>query len=229
LSQIRNVSHHSRDWKISTPLVLIASRAFSFFGARASGDNAYYLIFKYTINFVQLLIETISNEELNQIINNNETNESETLSRNLQALKVSFQNKRAGYLQALKAYNKAIAINPKDSYLYSRQGDVLFKLDGCPAAIDSLNKAILMNPVGLFYRQRAIVYLALKELEKAEADYNRYQELDPTSYNADQLSSGFSNKNYLTQWLQETESQKQQLLQLDRTLDFPGDCLSGNY
>jgi tetratricopeptide (TPR) repeat protein len=178
-------------------------------------------------------IGTISNEDLERARNNTETYENETLSSKLQALNVFLQNQKSGYLQALEAYNKAImiaiAINLEDSHLYSRQGDVLFKLDRCPVAINSLNKAISINPIGLFYRQRAIAYLALKELEKAEADYNRYRELDPTSYSLDKLNSVFSNRIYLNQWLQIFDSQKQQLLQLandsDVTLDFPGDCL----
>lgn len=172
------------------------------------------------------IIGTISNEDLNEAINNSGANESETLSSKLQAIK-------AGYLQALEAYNKAIAINPKDSYLYSRQGNVLFYLDRCSAAIESFNKAISINPIGLYYRQRTIAHLALRELEKAETDYNRYRELDPTSYSRDNFRSVFLSRNNLNQWVQMSDIQKQQLLQLTEdsggTLDFPGDCLSSNY
>ena len=151
----------------------------------------------------------------------------------VQDFKNLFATKKVGYMQALKAYNQAITINSQDSFLFSRQGDVLFFLDRCAEAIDSFSKAIAINPKGLYYRQRAIAYLALKELDKAIADYNRYRELSPTSYNEDVLKSLFQNKTSLIQWLNLSNSQKQKFIQLseasEEILDFPRDCSSSNY
>lgn len=132
------------------------------------------------------------------------TNESQVL---------PLSNRKSGFLQALAAYDKAISINSKDSLLHKKRGDTLFFLDRCPEAIDSFNQAISINPLGFYYRKRALIYLALGELEKAEADYNRFRELDSTelsSENFDPVNSVFLNRNSLQQWYQSVQNSEEQ-------------------
>ena len=132
--------------------------------------------------------------------------------------------------QALEAYDKAIAIKPDisednslyrqkvigNSFLYSKKAGWLSVSESgqCLAALDSMNKAISINPIGSFYRQRALILLALQDLDKAEADYNRYRELDPISHSDDVFKSIFLNRNNLTQWLLTSQIQKQQFTQI---------------
>ena len=111
--------------------------------------------------------------------------------------------------KAVTAYDRAIAIKPENSFLYSKKAHALFVSGQCPAAIESLDKAIALEPLGSYYRQKAIVYLALKDIDNAEANYSRYREQNPISHESDFLKSVFADRNSLEQLLQTSETEKE--------------------
>ena len=115
---------------------------------------------------------------------------------------------KLGAEEALIAYDKAIALKPENSFLYSRKSHALFLSGQCPAAIESLDEAIAIEPLGSYYRQKAIIYLALKDLDKAEANYARYREQNPIADDRDSLRSIFSNRNSLEQWLETSDKEE---------------------
>jgi len=130
---------------------------------------------------------------------------------------IKFQDlQKSSINQMMRAYDRAISIKPENSFLHSKKAVGLFfglGSGGCLAAIDSINEAIGISPhVGQYYRQRAIIYLFLRELDKAETDYNHYRKLDPISYNDDVLKSIFFDRNSLAQWVKDFESKRAQWL-----------------
>jgi len=82
--------------------------------------------------------------------------------------------------RALADYNKAIKVNPKNSFAYSNRGNLWFwRRDYNPAMAD-FNKAIELNPKDDFtYYHRGDLWFMKGDYDRAIADYNKEIELNP--------------------------------------------------
>lgn len=84
------------------------------------------------------------------------------------------------YDEALKSYNKAIEINPKNDWAWYSKGSALSKLKRFVEAVESFNKAIEINPESDFYR--ITLGDTLEDLERykeALRSYDKAIELNP--------------------------------------------------
>jgi tetratricopeptide (TPR) repeat protein len=80
------------------------------------------------------------------------------------------------YRTALDLANAAIAANPYP-VSYSERGAIYYALHQYEESIDDFTAAIRRQPNnGDFYSQRAVVYEAMNEIEKADADRARAQQ-----------------------------------------------------
>ena len=87
--------------------------------------------------------------------------------------------------RALDIVNKGKALNETDKGLINMELDIYLKQGKSKELITKLDKAIADDPGNtVYYFARAISYEGLKELELAEADYDKILEIDPTYYDA---------------------------------------------
>lgn len=90
--------------------------------------------------------------------------------------------------EAIKACQKAIAINPDDAMTYRRMGFAYYCLERNAEAIDAYKKAIAIEPnYAWSYAVMAHAYEGLKRYAEAIAAYEQYFRLEPTSPQADSL------------------------------------------
>ena len=162
-------------------------------GAKTARENFSPLANTSIENFEQTFYESLS--------------QSQSQSKNNQ-LSLDRKAQKSGAEKALVAYDRAIALKPENSFLYSRKSHALFLSGQCPAAIEALDRAIAIEPLGSYYRQKAIIYLALEDLDKAEANYAHYREQNPIPDDRDSLRSIFSNRNSLEQWLDASDTEE---------------------
>jgi len=88
------------------------------------------------------------------------------------------------YEESLKVSNEIIRLFPKNANVYVFKYYALDKLEKKQESLDSINKAIELEPSFLNYLMRAISYYTLKDYQKAMADLDTVLELDPTFFNA---------------------------------------------
>ena len=87
--------------------------------------------------------------------------------------------------KALDIINKGKALNETDKNLINKELDIYLKQGRSAELITKLDKEIKDDPGNtIYYFARAISYEGLKDLDKAEADYNKILEIDPTYYDA---------------------------------------------
>jgi len=84
------------------------------------------------------------------------------------------------YIDAEKAYSKAIELNPQDAYAYSNRGVIYDKLGNTQQAINDYNRAIELNPqLAYAYYNRGVTYGEIGNYQQAIIDYNKAIELNP--------------------------------------------------
>ena len=93
--------------------------------------------------------------------------------------------------KALAAYNKATALNPSDSMLYSSKAYLLAELSRPQEAIEAYSQAIKIDPTSIMgYHGRSIVYCQIGNKQKAEADLNSAKKLGDVNYAQDEPVCG---------------------------------------
>jgi len=100
------------------------------------------------------------------------------------------------YTDAVKAFSKAIELNPQSANAYYNRGVAYYKLGNKQQAIKNYNTAIELNPqYVLAYTSRGNVYSDFGNYQQAIKDYNKAIELNP------QYASAYNNRGivYFTQ------------------------------
>jgi len=84
------------------------------------------------------------------------------------------------YQEAIKDYNKAIELNPKDAEAYYNRGLAKVKLGDYRGAIEDFNKAIEINPkIAEAYNNRGVAKGDLGDYRGEIEDYNKAIEINP--------------------------------------------------
>lgn len=87
--------------------------------------------------------------------------------------------------KALETIVKGKELNEADKSLINMELDIYLKQGRSKELITKLDKAIADDPGNtIYYFARAISYEGLKDMDKAEADYDKILEIDPTYYDA---------------------------------------------
>ena len=90
----------------------------------------------------------------------------------------SLCEKSGNYDEALKYYNQAIAINPKNALAYIDRGNARSKLGDNEGAIKDFNQAIAINPKNaIAYDSRGLARKEIGDKAGAASDYSKYLEL----------------------------------------------------
>lgn len=88
--------------------------------------------------------------------------------------------------QALQLVNKAIEIDGKNAYAYSRRGEIYLQMRHLTEAFGDYDKAIRLDPENaLMYNCRAIAYYTIQHPDEAIMDYNdaiKYAKNDSLKY-----------------------------------------------
>lgn len=94
---------------------------------------------------------------------------------------------RGDFENAIVNFNKAIALNPEDSYFYTNRGFAFAELGDLASALADFNKAIELNPEDyIAYNNRGHVYYSTRDYDRAIADYTKAIYINPDnalSYN----------------------------------------------
>lgn len=91
-------------------------------------------------------------------------------------LRMNNQNK-----EAIRFFNMAIQLNPKDPFNYNERGDIYFELKFIEKAFQDYNMAIKRAPKNSRpYTARGIQYMELKKYSKALTDFNKAISLEPS-------------------------------------------------
>ncbi|MCD8031662.1 MAG: tetratricopeptide repeat protein [Bacteroides sp.] len=87
--------------------------------------------------------------------------------------------------EAIKAYTKAIELNPQYDTAYYNRGVVKSNLGNKKGAIEDYDKAIEINPhFAVYYNNRGIAKSAIGDFEGEIHDYHMAIRINPTYYNA---------------------------------------------
>lgn len=87
---------------------------------------------------------------------------------------------RREYEEAVKNYDKAIELNPKDATIYRRRGFARLNLDRYEEAMKDFNKAIHLNPMdAVTYRGRGFAETNLKRYKEAIENFDKAINLNP--------------------------------------------------
>ena len=87
------------------------------------------------------------------------------------------------YKDAVKYFDIAVGLNPKNEIAYHWRGYVNDYLSNYGTAIDDYSKAIQLNPKDfMLYRRRGWSYRALGKYEMSVADYNKAIQINPKDY-----------------------------------------------
>jgi tetratricopeptide (TPR) repeat protein len=81
---------------------------------------------------------------------------------------------------AVSSLRQAILLDPRNIDLYLDFANISFAHDSFQVGIDVINEGIGLEPnAAPLYLARGVLYVQLSEYDKAEADFERAQELDP--------------------------------------------------
>jgi tetratricopeptide (TPR) repeat protein len=84
------------------------------------------------------------------------------------------------YQQGIKDFNRALELDPTDLETWSNLGLAKIHSGSPTEGIEALNEALRMNPdFSNAYCNRGYGWLALDEIEKAQADFDKALEMDP--------------------------------------------------
>ena len=82
---------------------------------------------------------------------------------------------------AVSTLRQAILLDPKNIDLYLDFANIAFAHQSFPVGIEIINDGLVLLPIAApLYVARGILYVQLAEYDKAEADFERANELDPT-------------------------------------------------
>jgi serine/threonine protein kinase len=91
-------------------------------------------------------------------------------------------HRKAGrYREAIAAYDRAIALDPKYALAYNNRGNIYSDLKEYRQAIVDFNRAISLDPNAVRYGNRGLAYYHLKDYLRAIQDFSHALQLDPTS------------------------------------------------
>jgi Flp pilus assembly protein TadD len=77
----------------------------------------------------------------------------------------------AKYADAINAFNSAIAMDPKNPFLWDRRGCAYTSLGNHMQAISDFTKAISLSPMnGFYYCERGLAYCGLRDLSAMKSD-----------------------------------------------------------
>lgn len=82
--------------------------------------------------------------------------------------------------RAVSTLRQAILLDPKNVNLYLDFATIAFAHQSFQAGIEVLNDAIGLHPTAPLYVARGVLYVQLAEYDKAEADFEKANELDPS-------------------------------------------------
>ena len=83
--------------------------------------------------------------------------------------------------QAVSTLRQAILLDPRNVDLYLDFANISFAHDSFQVGIDVINEGIGLQPnAAPLYLARGVLYVQLSDYDKAEADFERAQELDPS-------------------------------------------------
>jgi tetratricopeptide (TPR) repeat protein len=83
--------------------------------------------------------------------------------------------------QAVSTLRQAILLDPRNVSLYLDFANISFAHDSFQVGIDVINEGIGLQPKAApLYLARGVLYVQLSDYDKAEADFERAQELDPS-------------------------------------------------
>lgn len=86
------------------------------------------------------------------------------------------------YDQAIENYSRAIELDEQFADAYFNRGVSYYELGQYQEAIDDLTQAIDLNPADdNYYGRRSLAYLFADQLDLAQADQDRCEELRNTS------------------------------------------------
>jgi tetratricopeptide (TPR) repeat protein len=84
------------------------------------------------------------------------------------------------YNEAIKAFDKAIELNPRDAVAYNNRGAAYGQIGNYKQQIDDSNKAIELNPkVAVAYNNRGVAYGELGSYEQEIEDCSKAIEINP--------------------------------------------------
>ncbi len=90
--------------------------------------------------------------------------------------------KKGEYLEAITAYQKALAHNKRYAQAYLRLGEVYYSIDKPERAIDELRRALEIDDNFLFaHFQLGLAYMKLDNVEKARQSFQKVLQLAPHS------------------------------------------------
>jgi tetratricopeptide (TPR) repeat protein len=96
------------------------------------------------------------------------------------------------YIEALEAYQHALASDPSDGSAYWGMGNVLYALKRYDEALQAFMRAVNCGPVAVAYAGLGNVLAKLERYEEAIAAYEKAIELDPTvTFNFDDLLQSY--------------------------------------
>jgi tetratricopeptide (TPR) repeat protein len=82
--------------------------------------------------------------------------------------------------RAVSTLRQAILLDPKNVNLYLDFATIAFAHQSFQAGIEVLNDGIGLQPAAPLYLARGVLYVQLAEYDKAEADFEKANELDPS-------------------------------------------------
>jgi tetratricopeptide (TPR) repeat protein len=83
------------------------------------------------------------------------------------------------YDQALKAFNKALDLDPQNAYILNLKGYALFKLGNFKDALNTFQSAVTVDPnYAWSYVDLALTYCAIGNYDEASKNFTKATELD---------------------------------------------------
>jgi tetratricopeptide (TPR) repeat protein len=80
---------------------------------------------------------------------------------------------------AIADYTKALAINPNMEMIWNNRAYAYYLSGDMDKGLQDINKAISINPkYARAYKTRGVIYTKLEQADKAQADFQMYEQLN---------------------------------------------------
>jgi len=123
--------------------------------------------------------------------------------------------------RAIADYDRALSLDPKDSWTYMRRGIAWYQKKNFDRAIADFNRGLEINPGEDLYFNRGLAWLGKKDFDRALADYDQVIKLNPRDGQA------YANRGLLV-WNRKKDFD-QALADYNRALEIrPGEALIYN-